>query len=126
MLDSKKMSASTQKTMSSLGISRWGALLAVAVLGLVVALGQHLWARQPGELRRAWHAHPQLQRIDVNRAPRQELRTLPGVGPVTAERLVQHRSRHGPFASPRDLERVRGIGPKTRTRLSPWIACGAP
>lgn len=49
--------------------------------------------------------------IDVNRATAEELDSLPGVGPATAAAIVREREINGPFRSPDDLERVRGIGP---------------
>lgn len=42
---------------------------------------------------------------------------LPGVGPVLATRLAAARREHGPFQSWDDVDRVRGIGPKTIERL---------
>jgi len=49
--------------------------------------------------------------IDINTANVAELETLPGIGPATAAAIVEHRERHGPYASVDDLEAVRGIGP---------------
>lgn len=49
--------------------------------------------------------------IDVNRAPVELLRELPGVGPVVAERIVRTRARSGRFTTPEDLLEVPGIGP---------------
>lgn len=46
--------------------------------------------------------------LDVNTAPPELLDSLPGVGPVTAERMVEAR----PYVEPRDLLEVRGIGEK--------------
>jgi competence protein ComEA len=60
-------------------------------------------------------------RIDVNRASAEELTVLPGIGPALASRIVESRASHGPFRTPEDLLRVRGIGPgileKIRTRI---------
>jgi competence protein ComEA len=56
--------------------------------------------------------------VAVNRADLAELITLPGVGPRLAEAIVEERRRHGPFRSPDDLRRVRGIGPALVTRLT--------
>lgn len=56
--------------------------------------------------------------IDINRADLDELRSLPGIGPVLAERIVAGR----PFAGADDLLRVRGIGPKTVARLRPRLS----
>jgi competence protein ComEA len=48
--------------------------------------------------------------IDVNTASASQLEALPGVGPVLAERIVAHRTEHGPFLSVEDLLDVPGIG----------------
>ena len=48
--------------------------------------------------------------IDLNTADVTLLETLPGIGPATAAAIVDHRERHGPFASVEGLLDVRGIG----------------
>lgn len=48
--------------------------------------------------------------IDINTADATQLETLPGVGPATAAAIIDHRERHGPFASVEGLLDVRGIG----------------
>jgi competence ComEA-like helix-hairpin-helix protein len=58
--------------------------------------------------------------INVNEAAQEDLERLPGIGPVTAERMVQERKRSF-FTSPEDLSRVPGIGPKTIENLAPFI-----
>lgn len=60
------------------------------------------------------------ERIDVNRAPADELRRLPGVGPSLAEALIEERQR-APFRETADLERVGGVGEVTARRLAPHI-----
>jgi len=49
-------------------------------------------------------------RVRLNLAGAEELETLPGVGPVLAERIVAYRDEHGPFAVVEDLLDVPGIG----------------
>lgn len=48
--------------------------------------------------------------ISLNRATETELESLPGVGPVLAQRIVSHRESHGPFDQVEDLLQVPGIG----------------
>ena len=49
--------------------------------------------------------------VNLNTASADDLDTLPGVGPSTAEAILAYRDQHGPFASVDDLSNVRGIGP---------------
>jgi competence protein ComEA len=62
------------------------------------------------------------QALELNTATAEQLRDLRGVGPRTAQVIVQERNRAGPFESLEDLsDRVRGIGPK---RLQALQAAG--
>jgi competence protein ComEA len=56
--------------------------------------------------------------VDVNRADAAGLQTLPGIGPVLAERILAWRSEHGAFATPEDLLDVPGIGPALLARIA--------
>ncbi len=49
--------------------------------------------------------------VNINRASVTELDALPGVGPSTAQAIVDYRTTNGPFSSPEDLLNVKGIGP---------------
>lgn len=60
-------------------------------------------------------------RIDLNTADLTALETLPGVGPVTAGRIVDWRQAHGRFASVEQLREVDGIGARTYARLAPLV-----
>jgi competence protein ComEA len=61
--------------------------------------------------------------IDVNRASADELQKLPGIGPKTAERILEAR-RKEPFKTVNDLRRVPRIGPKTLEQLRPLVTVG--
>lgn len=50
--------------------------------------------------------------VNVNTADEKVLVTLPGIGPVTARAILEHRDARGPFARTEDLQNVRGIGPR--------------
>jgi len=59
--------------------------------------------------------------LDPNTADAASLETLPGIGPARAQAIVATRCARR-FASPRELDRVPGIGPVGRARLEPWLA----
>lgn len=59
--------------------------------------------------------------VDLNEAQWPELTVLPGVGETLARRIVEHREQHGPFREFEDLRDVRGIGPRTLERLTPYL-----
>ena len=60
-------------------------------------------------------------RMNLNAASARLLTQLPGIGPKKAEAVVAYRDEHGAFASVSDLQRVRGIGPKTVEKLAPLL-----
>jgi competence ComEA-like helix-hairpin-helix protein len=60
-------------------------------------------------------------RLDLNHASADELEGLPGIGPKTAQRILEDVRQRGPFRKVSDLTRVKGIGPKTLARLLPHV-----
>ena len=60
-------------------------------------------------------------RIDLNRASAQELRGLPGIGPVKADAIVRWRLEKGFFGHLEELREVPGIGPATLRQLRPLV-----
>lgn len=56
-------------------------------------------------------------RSDINEASRAELMSLPGIGPVLAQRVMDGR----PFASVNEMVAICGIGPVTLERIQPYI-----
>jgi comEA protein len=64
--------------------------------------------------------------VDLNAATRSDLMELPGIGAVTADRILQYRSEHGPFASVDDLRKIKGISRKKLDKLRPAITVAPP
>ena len=59
--------------------------------------------------------------VDLNAASSTELESLPGIGPVLAQRIVQWRIDNGPFTSVEILGEVSGIGDALMARLRPLV-----
>ncbi len=53
---------------------------------------------------------PGSTKININRATAEELAALPNIGPVRAQRIVEHREKNGPFADITEIMDVSGIG----------------
>ncbi len=64
---------------------------------------------------------PPARPIDINAANIKELEELPGVGPATAEAIIQFRSKSGPFKRPEDLLAIHGISPAKFEKMRPYV-----
>lgn len=60
-------------------------------------------------------------KVDLNMATLAALDTLPGVGPVTAQRIVDWRTKHGRFDSVEQLREIDGIGPSRFAKLKDQV-----
>lgn len=61
-------------------------------------------------------------RVSLSSASREELDALPGVGPVTAQKILDHRAAHGGFSSVDDLDAIPGIGPARLEQLRELVS----
>ena len=59
--------------------------------------------------------------VSLNSATAEQLDTLPGVGPVTAQKILDWRSTHGAFTAVDELLEVDGIGDKTLAEIAPRV-----
>ncbi|HEU4685710.1 MAG TPA: helix-hairpin-helix domain-containing protein [Nitrospira sp.] len=60
---------------------------------------------------------PTNHTLDLNSATEEELESLPGIGPVLAGRIIEHRTTIGAFDRVEDLREVKGIGKKKFERI---------
>jgi competence protein ComEA len=90
---------------------------------LVPAAGPPAEGSAPGEGGGA--ATPPAHRpdgtLDLNHATQADLEELPGIGPVMAQRILEHREQTGRFQAVGDLRDVPGIGEKTFQKLAPLV-----
>lgn len=61
--------------------------------------------------------------VDLNTATIGDFDSLPGIGPVLAQRIFSYRSEHGRFNRVEDLQQIEGIGPKKFAQLRTQVTC---
>lgn len=99
-----------------------GALLSHGIRKGIQQRGMHRLLQQVDAIAQAQQQDPSVDKerhcslVHINTAGMAELQTLPGIGPIFAERIIIER-REKPFREPRDLLRVSGIGEKRLAQL---------
>jgi competence protein ComEA len=63
--------------------------------------------------------------INLNTASATDIATLPGIGPKTAELIVQYRQKNGSFKKVEEIMNVKGVGEKTFLKLKSRLTVGA-
>ncbi len=92
---------------------------ALLVLGVCsAALAQEPSSKSP--------AAQQGTTLNLNSATSAELEALPGIGKVTADRIIEYRQKSGGFKKVEDLMNVRGVGEKSFLKLKPLVSVAAP
>lgn len=81
-----------------------------------------LWATQGQCAKKKPPLHP----VNLNTATAAALQQVPGIGPSTAEKILQARKSYGSFKSVNDLEAIRGIGPKKLEKMRKYLTVGPP
>src|SRR5438445_12240027 len=88
-------------------------LLLVVMFLCVAAL--HATSKKPP-------AHP----VNINSASAGQLQQVPGIGPATADKILQMRKSYGAFKSVDDLLAIRGLGPKRLDKMRKYLTVGKP
>ena len=58
-----------------------------------------------------------VDKVNINTADVEALSSLPGVGPVTAGRIIEYREKNGPFKNKEEITKIKGIGEKTFQKM---------
>jgi competence ComEA-like helix-hairpin-helix protein len=69
---------------------------------------------------------PPARPVNINTATSDELQQVPGIGPATAEKILQMRKSYGAFKSVDDLLAIRGLGPKRLEKMRKYLTVGKP
>jgi competence protein ComEA len=69
---------------------------------------------------------PPLKPVNINAANSEELQQVPGIGPATAEKILQMRKSYGTFKSVDDLLSIKGIGKKRLEKMRRYLTVSKP
>jgi len=67
---------------------------------------------------------PPAKPVNLNTATSEELQPVPGIGPATADKILQMRKSYGTFKSVDDLLATRGLGPKQLEKMRKYLIVG--
>ena len=97
----------------------------VSLLALLACLAAHPFAQQAEPTSKAAaRAAKSAMVVNINTASAAELDQLPGIGPAVAARIVDYRSKKGPFRKLEELMNVQGIGEKSFLKLRSQLTIG--
>ena len=92
--------------------------LCIALAVVLLALPSFAFASPPAAATEMVASAP----LNINQASAKELIKLPGIGKVTAERIIEFREANGPFVALEDLLKVNGVGKKTLAKIKNQIS----
>lgn len=69
---------------------------------------------------------PPATPVDLNTATAAQLQQIPGIGPATANAIVQFRMKSGPFERIEDLLAIRGISSRKLQQIRPYLTLSKP
>jgi competence ComEA-like helix-hairpin-helix protein len=81
-----------------------------------------LWATQGLYAKKKPPLHP----VNINTASAAQLQEVPGIGPATAQKILQARKSYGSFKSVDDLQAIKGIGPKKIKKMRKYLTVAKP
>jgi len=67
---------------------------------------------------------PPTKPVNINTATSEQLQQVPGIGPATAQKILQMRKSYGQFKSVDDLLAIRGLGQKRLDKMRKYLTVG--
>jgi competence ComEA-like helix-hairpin-helix protein len=119
--------ATTEQWLERARIPVTGRLLPQNLTDLWMAFATAQETLKPAQPVRLYPATPGVVRpqvgglVDINTANSELLQTLPGIGPKTAERIIEYRETAGRYKSIDEIQDVKGIGPKRYEKIRALI-----
>ena len=121
---------------------RWYEILVLVIFGIFVLifLGSYLATAQAPGIWISTEYHgidsaanetaveedaEEVDLVDINTADQAELESLPGIGTVKAQAILDYRNVHGPFDSIEELLEVEGIGEKLLEKIQDYVIISA-
>ena len=100
-----------------------GVLLTFVLLTALFMFGVNSALCASGEMGKqaASETVEQTAKININSADATQLETLPGIGPATAQKIIDYREANGPFKSVEGIKEVKGIGDKKFDAIKDFV-----
>ena len=98
--------------------------LSVTLLFLIVIVGFFTWRQSSTGYALIDDPDRSIEKIDLNTATADQLKQIPGIGDVLAQRIVDYREVNGPFSQVEDIQNVKGVGASLLKRFLTYSKAG--
>jgi competence protein ComEA len=96
---------------------------ALALVTALVVISGPLFAQRAAKPPAAAAASTEV--VNLNSATAAQIAALPGIGPKTADLIVQYRTKNGPFKKIEEIMNVRGVGEKSFLKIKDRLSVAA-
>lgn len=102
-----------------------GTVICIAmIIGIVIGHKTSSYLPARNTVPNSVKEHQPIGKLNINEANADDFLILDGIGPVTAQRIVDYREENGPFLEIEDIKNVEGIGEVTFSKIEEYITTG--